>query len=157
MPDVYLVCGVSGSGKSWVCRQLKEKFSYVPHDRCWTHPNAKPDEEALDPKWGPPGSKSIHVDVVSAISKMTPRPILTECPFAERKVREELEAKGLKVIPVFVIEPAETVAERYQAREGKPLPKAAFTRASSILDRAKEWSAFHGTANQVLEHLRGVS
>lgn len=155
MQPVYLVCGVSGSGKSWVCRQLTDKFSYIPHDKCWSHPTAKP-SEGLDPKWGPPGSKSIHADVVSLVAQKSGRPIITECPFAERQAKEELEAKGLKVIPVFVIEDPSVVAKRYQTREGKPLPKSAFSRASSILDRAREWRAFHGTSSQVLEHLKGA-
>lgn len=29
---VYLVTGASGSGKSWVCSQLTDKFDYVEHD-----------------------------------------------------------------------------------------------------------------------------
>lgn len=156
MQPVYLVCGVSGSGKSWVCRQLKEKFSYVPHDKCWSHPTAKP-SDGPDPKWGPKGSKSIHTDVISLVAKMSQRPIVTECPFGERQVRTELEAKGLKVIPIFVVEEPGVVARRYQSREGKPIPAAAFSRASSIIDRAREWKSFHGTSDQVLEHLKGVA
>lgn len=156
MNTVYLVCGVSGSGKSWACRQAAHKFSYVPHDRCWTHPNAKPDA-GDDPKWGPLGSKNIHVDVVTEVAKSAKKPVLTECPFAERQIKEQLEAKGLKVIPVFVIEEPEVVANRYQRREGKPLPKAAFTRAASIIDRAREWRGFYGTSTEVLEHLRGLN
>ncbi len=29
---IYLVCGVPGSGKTWVCKQLTDKFQYVAHD-----------------------------------------------------------------------------------------------------------------------------
>ncbi len=39
-PVVYLVAGVSGSGKSWVCEQLKHHAKYVPYDKVST-------EEAL--------------------------------------------------------------------------------------------------------------
>jgi hypothetical protein len=77
-------------------------------------------------------------------------------PFAERKLREDLEHAGIKVVPVFVIEPPEVVAKRYYTREGKPLHKAAITRATSIRDRAGEWSAFGGTSDEVLEHLLKV-
>lgn len=154
MQPIYLVCGVSGSGKSWVCRQLIHKFNYIPHDKCWSHPTAKP-SEGLDPKWGPKGSKDLHIPIIAAIAKTSLRPIVTECPFGESLVKRELESKGLKVIPIFVIEEPGIVAKRYQIREGKPLPQAAYTRASSILDRALEWRAFHGTSAQVLEHLKG--
>jgi hypothetical protein len=154
---VYLVCGVQGSGKSWVCRQLKQKFEYIPHDRCWWHPNAKPDENVLDPKWGPEGCVSTHVQVVSTEAHKAQKPILTECPFAERKVKEELEFRGIKVIPVFVVESPNVIADRYFSREKKEIPKSAYSRAVSIEERAIEWGAFHGTSDQCLEHLRGVS
>lgn len=155
MQPVYLVIGVSGSGKSWACKQARDKFTYVPHDRCWTHPTAMP-ENGADPKWGPPGSKSIHMEVLLKVSRIAEKPILTECPFAERKLRQDLESMGVKVIPIFVIEPPETVKQRYEAREGNPIPKAALTRASTIIERANEWGGFQGTSAQVAEHLRAI-
>lgn len=155
MAPVYLVCGVSGSGKSWVCRQLADKFNYIPHDRCWSHPTAKPDK-GLDPKWGPPGCKSTHVETLVKEAKTSEKPLLTEVPFGERKIREDLEASGIKVKPIFVIEDPHTVSSRYQKREGKPLHKAAVTRASSIQERAKEWGAFRGTSTEVLRHLQDL-
>ncbi len=155
MQPVYLVVGVSGSGKSWVCRQLGDKFTYVPHDRCWEHPLAKP-SEGLDPKWGPPGSKSTHVKMILQAAEKAETPVITEVPFAERKLREDLEAKGAKVIPIFVIEEPNVVSDRYHKREGKPLQKAAITRATSILERAREWNAFSGTSDEVLKHLKDL-
>lgn len=156
MKPVYLVVGVPGSGKSWACRQVEDKFTYVPHDLCWTHPTASPEFNKIDPDWGPPGSESIHLEVLLKMSVMSSKPIITEVPFAERPLREALEKKGIQVIPIFVIEDPEIVAQRYEQREGKPLPKSAFSRASSIIDRAREWGGFHGTSKQVLEHLRCV-
>lgn len=36
---VYLVCGISGSGKSWVCNQLKHMIHYVSWDKDnWVEP-----------------------------------------------------------------------------------------------------------------------
>lgn len=155
MATVYLVCGVSGSGKSWVCRQLSDKFNYIPHDRCWSHPTAKPDE-GLDPKWGPKDCKSTHVETIAKEAKDSDKPILTEVPFGERLIKEQLEAKGLKVRTVFVIEDPGVISERYQKREGKPLQKAAVTRATSIKERAKEWGSFFGTSDEVLNHLKDL-
>lgn len=128
---VYLVCGVSGSGKSWVCRQVAKKFNYVPHD------------------------ENYH-DISGALFKAAEndrRPLITESPFGERIVRERLEAEGMKVTPVFVVEDPDLVAKRYQEREGKPLPKSAFTRAGSIRKRAEEWGATFGTSAEILKHL----
>lgn len=155
MKPVYLICGVSGCGKSWVCRQLSDKFNYVPHDRCWSHPNARP-AEGLDPKWGPKGSVSTHLHTLLVQAHKSEKPILTECPFAERQLKEELEKSGVTVVPIFVVEAPHVIAERYLAREGKPLPKAAFSRAFSISGRAREWGAFFGTATEVFQHLKDV-
>lgn len=131
---VYLVCGVSGSGKTWVCRQLLDKFTYVPHDE---HYN----------------DQSFAVQQASKGG----RPVITESPFGERLVRSEMELLyGLEVIPVFVITPVEQVAQQYHAREGKYLPQAARTRAGTIINRAIEWKAFHGSSEEVLAYLQSV-
>lgn len=160
---LILACGVSGCGKSWACRQCADLFHYIPHDRCWTHP----DKPAWDPKtvWAAdlgdesrylPGAKSNHVEVLIAACQLADKTVLTECPFKERDTREQLESCGIEVIPIFVIESPSIVAERYFRREGKTIPKNAFTRAETIIERALEWDAFHGTSTEVLAHLRSL-
>lgn len=134
MMPVYLVCGVPGSGKTWVCRQVCEKFAYVPHD---LHIND-------------------HIEFVCTMAKQVKIPIITECPFAERVTKEKLEAGGCVVIPIFIVEKPEVVAERYLQREGKPLYQSGITRASSIGSRADEWGAFKGTAGEVLNYLKAI-
>jgi len=134
MVPVYLVCGVSGSGKTWACKQVADKFHYIPHD-----------EHFKD-----------HGPFVIREAKTATKPIVTESPFGERVLREELERAGIKVIPVFVIEPPHVVAMRYASREKKSLPKAALTRSRTIIERALEWKAFNGTSQQVLEYLKQV-
>lgn len=104
-----------------------------------------------------PGAKSNHLEVLLEAVKIAEKPVLTECPFAERELRDNLLASGCEVIPIFVVEPADLVACRYEARERKPLPKNVYTRASSIANRAAEWSAFRGTSEEVLAHLRGLA
>ena len=160
---LYLVCGVSGSGKSWASRQVAGKFHYIPHDRCWVHPTKKSWDPAAvwaadlgDESRYLPGAKSNHLEVLVAASKVADRPLLTECPFAERELKEGLEKAGLRVVPVFVVEVPSVVAKRYQQREGKPCPQAALTRAASIRKRALEWRAFHGTSTEVFEYLKEV-
>ena len=161
---IYLVVGVSGSGKSWACRQAADRFHYIPHDRCWTHPDKEPWDPAFvwaadlgDDSHYLPGAKSNHLEVLIAAAQIAKKPVLTECPFGERLLREGLEAAGLRVIPIFVVEEPRLVAERYFAREGKELPKAAHTRAGSIGERAAEWEAFSGTSVEVLKFLKEVS
>lgn len=131
--QVYVVCGVSGSGKTWVCKQLADKFCYVPHDEHY----------------------SDHVTVMRRKSLSQDKPMITECPFGERLFCGELQQKGLRVTPVFVIEHPDLIASRYHSREKKPISKAAYTRAHTISKRAKEWNAFAGTSQEVLEHLKG--
>lgn len=128
---VYLVCGVSGSGKSWVCRQLGEKFHYIPHDEHY---------------------HDFEPTLIKAAEEHD-RPVISEVPFAERKVREALEWAGVKVVPVFVVEAPDVVAKRFHGREGRPASKSAMTRATTIMKRVKEWKAFHGTSDEVLKHL----
>ncbi len=135
MSVLYLICGVSGAGKTWVCRQLQDKFHYIPHDEHY-----------------------VKDDLLLACNraKAQTKPIITECPFGERPLREFLSTHGYEVIPYFVIEPPHVVQQRYFERERKPLPLAAHTRASTIINRAREWGAPHGTSEELVCLLRKV-
>lgn len=163
MMPVIIVAGVSGCGKSWACRQVADLYTYIPHDRCYVTAERPAWDASMtwgadtkdDSRWAP-GAKSNHVEVLIAASKIATKPVLTECPFGERPLREALEAAGLRVIPIFVVEPPNVVAMRYMKREGKPIPKAALTRATTIVERAIEWGAFKGSSGEVLEYLRGM-
>lgn len=130
---VYLLCGVSGAGKSWVCKQLTDKFDYVPHDDYI-------------------GKDSEYLDKLT--EEGNGKAALTECPFGERSLREKIEGRGSKVIPVFVIEHPSVVSSRYRQREKKDLRQAVLTRAETIKDRAKEWKAHSGTSADILEYLK---
>lgn len=131
---VYLLCGVSGAGKTWVCEQLKDKFTYVPHDKYYD---------------------SI-CEAITHFSMENENPVITECPFGERILRDSLERLSFTVIPVFIIETQDIVASRYFLREGKPIQKSAHTRAISIIARAQEWGAPFGTSTEILQYLKGV-
>lgn len=137
MQPVYLVCGVPGSGKSWVCEQLEGEFSYLKHD------------EWLDT----PKEKRIYANAILKLAKTSEKPVLADCPFGERPLKEDLERLGLKVTPIFIVEMPMVIAKRYSLRK-KPIPKAHMTRALSIKNRAKEWNAFFGTSQEVLYYLR---
>lgn len=132
MQPVFLICGVPGSGKSWVCRQLAGQARYIPHDENYKN----------------------HAEVIIRTASMSIRKIITESPFAERELREKLESAGVKVYPYFVIEEPDLIKERYEKREGKPFPKNNCTRAKTIVNRAMEWKAPFGTSTRVLEMLK---
>ena len=66
---LYLICGVSGSGKTWVCKQLTNKYNYVPHDLNFAN----------------------IYQAISIAAQKSKNPIITECPFGER-----IQMEGLK-------------------------------------------------------------
>jgi hypothetical protein len=157
MVPIVLVCGVQGSGKSWVCRQLTGLFSYVAHDRCWSHPSVpSPPADAIDPAWGPPGSKSTHFETLFNEARLSPLPVLTEVPFGERELRRRLEMAGVHVIPVFIVEKEDKIAAQYLKREGRELPGGVLTRNRGLVARARDWGAFCGSSEAVSGHLRAL-
>lgn len=131
---IYLICGVPGSGKTWVCERLIGKFTYVPHD-----------DHLKD-----------FVGAVSRAAFASDLPILSECPFGERLLKEKLESEGFYVVPLFVVEQPSVIEQRYTARERKPFPKAHATRAMSIKERAIEWGAVHGSSDEILAYLKAI-
>lgn len=137
-PIVYMVCGVPGSGKSWVCEQLTDKFIYISHDLYL---------------------KDLVPEIVkqSIRSDIGNKPFLIDCPFGERKLRESLEELNFEVIPLFIIEDPETVKRRYEARENKPFSKSNYTRCTTIAERAIEWNAVSDTSEGILVYLRELN
>jgi len=153
MQPVVLVCGVAGAGKSWICRQLKDDYYYVAHDRCWSHPTAQPGI-GDDIAWGPPGSKSTHLPEVLAAARSASKTVLTEVPFGERQFREDLEREGVVVHPVFVVEDEKVIRTRFMQREGSLPSKGVMTRLAGLQARAQSWRSFWGTSEEVLAYLR---
>lgn len=133
---VYMVCGVPGSGKTWVCEQLKSKFTYLPNDRFIGKDYA------------------VHIREEAKVSQ---RPILIDCPFGERVLKERLLNYGIKVIPYFIVEGAHVIRYRYEKREGKLIPSQHLTRSVTIKDRALEWGAIHGTSDFILKTLNELT
>jgi gluconate kinase len=150
---VYLVCGVPGAGKTWVCRQLKHKFHYVPHDKCWEHPTEKPTPGEDDSAWVP-GAKSTHLQELVKAANGANKPVISECPFGERPLKDALESCGIEVRPIFVVEEPHVVLHRYRTREGKTPGQNVLTRANTIRARAEEWKAPQGTSEEILITLR---
>lgn len=136
MQRVFLLCGVPGSGKSWIAERVEHRFTYVPHDEFTT--------------------QELPVAVWKQ-ARTSDKPILVDCPFAERTLREELIALDLKVTPVFIVEHQDVIRRRYEDREKRTIPKGHITRALSIQARAEEWNAVWGTSQEILKHLMDLS
>jgi gluconate kinase len=137
--EIYMVCGVPGSGKTWVCNQLIDKFKYLSHDLY----KDKLVDECVKAR-------------LDMIKHGTTKHILIDCPFGERKLRESLEKLNFKVKPVFIIEDANIVKQRYEKRENKPFPNAQYARCSTIINRAKEWNTPNGKSEFILKYLKNI-
>jgi hypothetical protein len=136
---IYMVVGSPGSGKTWVCDQLKDKFQLIHHDG-YIHLKA-------------PGS---YVKAILEEAPKATKPVLIEAPFSISQTKEPLEAAGYKVIPVFIVEEDSVHRKRYAERERKNIPQGHLTRTQTYLQRAKEGKHFFGTSEQVLKHLQSV-
>lgn len=127
---IYLIVGVPGSGKTWVCKQLTAKFDYLPHD---DFPNPK-----------------AYIAAIKRLSSFATKPILIETPFSVSQYME-----SLNVIPVFIIETPEITKNRYETRDNKPIPQGHLSRINTYIERANELKAFKGTSQEVLDHFCG--
>jgi ATP-dependent Lon protease len=132
---IYLVVGCPGVGKTWVCKQLEGKFLYVAHD---DHPD-----------------EGLYTNFLAAAAEGE-KPVVGEIPFGLSKIQAALEESGIHVIPVFILEREKTIEARYWMREKREIPKGHLTRQKTYAARARELSAFAGTAEEVLAHLKGV-
>lgn len=140
MQKVYLICGVPGAGKSWVCSQLSNEFTYVPHDN---HIHEK-------------DSGLIYVRELIKAAHKSVKPVVGEAPFSISKTKDPLEAAGVDVVPVFIDEQPGVLMQRYRDREKKEIPQQHLTRANTFRSRAEDWKSFSGTAQEVLAHLKSI-
>lgn len=135
MQSIYLVIGAPGSGKSWVCEQLKDIYEYYAHDEY----------------------KDTYLATILEQGNTATKPILIETPFSVSQLLDPLTNAGFKVTPIFILETPELTAKRYEEREGKPIHKAHLTRIQTYAKRANELKAFSGTSTEVLTHLKTLS
>jgi len=133
---VFLVIGCPGSGKTWICDQLKDLFFLVHHD---LHIGMEG------------GLYAFHINRAASRSH---KPILAEAPFSISAIKDPLEKVGIRVIPVVIQEKDDVIKRRYLKREGRMIPQGHLTRQKTYALRAKQWGAFIGTSEEVLEHLK---
>jgi Zn ribbon nucleic-acid-binding protein len=128
-PTIYMVCGASGSGKSWVCRQLTDMSNYISYDE---------------------NSKKKHIDLLKGADLS--RPTLYDPPikistFIKRHSHE------FDIIPVFIIEDTETVKERILSRGGEWTDFIS-KRCEAMKKRNAKYGVFSGTSQEVLDWLK---
>jgi broad-specificity NMP kinase len=129
-PVVYLVSGVSGAGKSWVCEQLLDKFSYVSYDR---------------------NSKSKHLDLLKQPSD---KPKLYDPPIKiSTFIRRHSDI--FDIHPIFIIEDEATIKARL-AQRGGVFTDSAIKRIAAIESRNKKYGVFSGTSSEVLVYLQNT-
>lgn len=130
-PIVYMVCGVSGAGKSWVCDQLTDKFYYVSYDN---------------------NRKNKHIDLL--LNNTTDKPALYD-PMIKISTFIKRNSFQFDIRPVFIIEKEEVVRERLEGRGGEFTPYI-ITRMNAMNKRNAKYGIFSGTSQEVLDYLKNV-
>jgi hypothetical protein len=143
MQPIYLVCGVPGSGKTWVCERVLDHYHWVPQDQYITK------DRAISPI-------ELHKKALIQAARTEVKPIIGEVPFMISIMIGELRGLGHDVRPVFVIEPPWLVKRRYEAREKKTIPQMHLTRVATVRQRANALSLFSGKSEDVLAYLRAI-
>lgn len=134
MSTVYLLVGSPGVGKSTLMAGLRPLFHVLDQD------------EYI-------GNFAGYISDLTDISRGSDKPVLANTPFSVSQPVDALRARGVKVVPVFIIEAPDVLTKRYLKREGKAIPPGHLTRQVTYQTRARELGAFIGTAEQVLKHL----
>lgn len=142
---IYCLCGVPGSGKSWVAShpEIQDKYFYIHHDGFIYLKQ--------------PG---VYVQAILELAPNAKKPILIEAPFSVRDTTDPLEEAGYVVEPVYILEDPDILRHRYENdpnRDGKPLPKGHLTRMATYAARAKSGNRFGGNSSQVLEYLKSIT
>lgn len=131
---ITIVVGVPCSGKSWVCNQLAEKYDYIPHDEYMHSHNA-------------------YIGAVVAAANSGDRPVLAEIPFSMSDMERVLTKHRLPHEFVYIVEPEETLKDRYKTRENKDIPQGHLTRQKTYEARADFSDAVKGTSTEILRYL----
>jgi group I intron endonuclease len=128
LPTLYLICGVPGAGKSWVCNQLTN-CSYISFDG-----NSKKDHLELLQKAGESG--------------------LPVCYDPTFKISTFIKRHGhlFNIKAVFIIESDETLKQRIAGRGGE-WTDSLTKRIKQITKRSEKYGVFSGTSNEVLSYM----
>ncbi len=128
---IYLLIGSPGVGKTWITNQLKRRYTILEHD----------------------DYKNNYVDAIVEAVNTSDKQIIANTPFGVSELTKALTDEGIKVVPVYVIEPENVLKARYKAREGRDIPQGHLTRQKTYKQRADATKAIQGTAKEILEYL----
>jgi Zn ribbon nucleic-acid-binding protein len=127
-PTIFMVIGCSGSGKSWVCNQLKDDFQYISYD----------------------GSrKRNHIPGLmehSSKPKLYDPPIKVSTFFKRHSHRFNIRC-------VAILETDDVVKERIKIRGGI-WTNSISKRNAVMVKRAAKYGEFSGTSQEVLDYLK---
>lgn len=131
---IYLICGVPGSGKTWVLSQFKNTVHYDQHFNT---------------------PRKIYSDKIIKMQRLNPFiDIVADCPLGISEIVSYIRAEGQDIEPVFIIAPPEVIATQYYRREGRPIPKQHLGRIATMVQRSKEYGSYCGTSDAVLQYLK---
>ena len=144
-PKLYMVCGISGSGKTFYAKKLEEKgvFRLSIDEELW------PDFFLLDPLLSGEHRAVLKEQATARIKSRAAnlaaegRSVCIDMPFCKRSQREEFReyAKKIGAEPVLIYMKAELSAlkERLAARKGKNGPNALFVSEEELM---RYWNGF---------------
>lgn len=127
-PKLYMLAACSGSGKSWVCKQLTDLYDYVSYDD---------------------NRKKTHLDLLlqpSTKPKLYDPPIKISTFFKRHSHQFDIHA-------VFILETDEVVRSRIESRGGQWTEHIA-KRNAAMQKRFAKYGSFAGTSQEVLDYLR---
>jgi hypothetical protein len=131
-PILYIVTGIPGSGKSWVCNQLKDKFNYVSYDES---PKITHLDQLRNPK---DPTKPLLYDPNIKISTIFTR------------YSDEFDIRLLVILGDFL-----KIKQQLVNRGGK-ITKTTYKRWKVMKARRKKYGIFDGDSNDVLRYLKNV-
>lgn len=134
MSKAILLVGVPCSGKSTAQHQVRAHYFVVDKDTFI-------------------GREDEYPAAVARAAAVSSRPVVANSPFGYSDLVVALEAHGLDVELIFIIEPDDVLARRYEEREGRAIPPRHLSLQKTYAKRAREHGAFFGTSAEVIEHL----
>ena len=131
LPNLFIVFGCSGSGKTWLANQLTEKFHVVHYDKVRR-------AKLLEVLHSQPTDKPILLDLPIKISTFI------------KRHSTEFNIRCVAVMGDFL-----QVKTQILKRDGK-ITKTLYKRWKIIQRRADKYAEFTGDSQQVLDYLRDI-
>ncbi len=131
---IYLVCGVPGSGKTWVLSHFKDTLHYDQHFNT---------------------PRKVYSDKIIKQQRLNPfKDVVADCPLGISEIVAYIRAEGQDIEPVFIINTPAIISQQYLKREGRPIPKQHLGRINTMITRAKQYGSYQGTSDAVLQYLK---